>query len=95
MTVTRKEFLTENYLKMIQDLKATKKFKNDIFPIIDDDMDIADICYLFNLIFPTPDNYKEGITQLLETKGIVLQEKDKPQIYGIILPFIELFKRYM
>lgn len=95
MTITRKEFITNNYIKLIQDLKETKIFENDVLPSLDIDMDIADICYLFNMIFPSGCNYEEGINQLLDTKDIKLNDKNTKKVYGIIIPFLEICKKYM
>jgi hypothetical protein len=95
MTITRKEYMTQNYIKLIQELQETGIFKNDVLPSLDDDMDIADICYLFNMIFPSHSNYEDGINQLLDSKGIKLNKKEEIQVYGIIKPFLVLFKKYM
>lgn len=95
MTITRKEYMTQNYIKLIQELKETGIFKNDVLPCLDDDMDIADICYLFNMIFPNGSNYEDGVNQLLDSKDIQLNQKEQKQVYGIIHPFLELFKKYM
>lgn len=95
MTITRKEFITNNYIKLIQDLKETKIFENDVLPSLDIDMDIADICYLFNMIFPSGSNYEDGINQLLDSKDIKLNDKNKKKVYCIIIPFLELCKKYM
>lgn len=95
MSITRKEFLTNKYLELIQSLKETKIFTNDVLPSLDDDMDIADISYLFSMLFPSGCNYEDGINQLLDSKDIKLNQKNKTIAYGIIIPFLELFKKYM
>jgi hypothetical protein len=90
-TITRKELITEKYNALITMLNNTGYLKGNVFPSLDD-IDVGDVIYFFQLSFPDSSKYTESIEELLECHDVKLKPKERKEIIGIILPFLELFR---
>jgi hypothetical protein len=93
-TITRKELITEQYAILKTQIEQTGLIKGDIFPSLND-IDIGDLIYFFQLTFSDSSNYKESIIDLLECKNIYLDIKEQDKIVNIIIPFLEIFNKYI
>lgn len=92
-TITRGQFILEQYTLLINELQNTGLLKEEIFPSLDD-YDVSDIIVLFQMTFSDSDNYDKSIIQLLDYKNIILSDKDQQKVISIILPYLELFRKY-
>jgi hypothetical protein len=91
MSRTRKEIITEKYNALTLMLNNTGYFERNIFPSLDE-IDVGDLIYFFQLSFPDSSKYTESIVEILECHNVKLKPKERKEIIGIILPFLELFR---
>ena len=92
--ITKREFISNNFNILQNDLKNTGFFDSNInlFP----DMDATDLTMFFRMYFDTIATKDVAtITQLLDSQStrICLDETQKTTVINIILPFIEIFRK--
>lgn len=92
--ITRKEFITEQYAILKTQIQNTGLINCELFPSLTD-IDVGDLIYFFKLSFCNPSNYENSISDLLECKNIYLQPKELQQIVNIIIPFLDIFNKYI
>ena len=88
MTITRKEIILTNYIKITNELKTV--VKDAIFPSMEE-FDIVDFVFLINLHFSN-DDYNTKIKELIELKNISMTDETFESVCKIIIPFIKLIK---
>ena len=93
MTTTRKILISNEYLRLCQQIDNILDKKN-ILPNIND-YDFTDIIYMFNIYFLdcNENNYKNKIDNLLDIGSIQLTNTEKHLIYEPIYDFVNWYKQ--
>jgi hypothetical protein len=90
--MSRRDLIIDKYNLLLKKLEHTNLFNIDILPSLND-IDVVDLIFYFQLIFPNSEKYKESIDDVLESHSVVLKQYEKNVIYDIIVPFLELFRK--
>lgn len=90
--MSRRDLIVEKYYLLLKKLQHTNLFNIDILPSLEN-IDVVDLIFYFQLIFPNSDKYKEAIDDVFESHSVVLKQYEKNKIYDIIIPFLELFRK--
>ena len=93
MTLTRKIIITNQYLRLCNEIDNLLD-KHNILPNIDDH-DFCDILFMFNVYFMdcNENNYKEKINNLLNIGSIEISDTDKQLVYEPIHSFVKWYKK--
>ena len=92
MSITRKQYLEENYKEFIKDI--SKYIDSDIFPSIDE-IEIVDIIFYFNFTFSNITNYEDIVRNLIRNHTEISEEKFKNILYPIIEKYINDLKSFL
>ena len=92
MTLTRKIIITNQYLRLCNEIDNLLD-KHNILPNIDDH-DFCDILFMFNVYFMDCDdsNYINKISNLLNIGSIELTDNEKQLVYEPIHSFVKWYK---
>ena len=92
MVLTKKEHLTKEYLKFIQEIKSV--IDCDIFPSLDE-VDITDILLFFNITFVGMDDYSDIIKNLMHMNHYDITDKQFDTVIPIITKYINDLKLFL
>ena len=88
MTTTRRELITNAYNKLIKDIEPY-----DILPKLDDDFDLVELLYFFNIYFgQCKDNFEAPLKYLIKSKNLSIDEETFNKLYPSIHSFLIFFK---
>jgi hypothetical protein len=92
MVLTKKEHLTKEYLKFIQEIKSVVDC--DIFPSLDE-VDITDILLFFNITFVGLDDYSDIIKNLMHMNHYDITDEQFNIVIPIITKYINDLKLFL
>jgi hypothetical protein len=92
-TTTRKILLTDEYTKLIENIKKYTNIK--VLPILDEDLDLVDMILYFNYYFldcKTIGDYRRVVLSILESNNILLEPAIFETIFVYIYDFLVWYK---
>jgi hypothetical protein len=89
---TRKEILIKKYLEFKQQLESIE-FNTSLFPSLDD-VDIVDLLFFFNLVFPQCDDYEEAVRSVATTFGYQISDEEYSKGMPYITEYIVWLKEF-
>ena len=92
MVLTKKEHLTKEYLKFIQEIKSV--IDCNIFPSLDE-VDITDILLFFNITFVGLDDYSDIIKNLMYMNHYDITDEQFDTVIPIITKYINDLKLFL
>ena len=92
MVLTKKEHLTTEYLKFIQEIKCV--IDCDIFPSLDE-VYITDILLFFNITFVGMDDYSDIIKNLMHMNHYDITDEQFDTVIPIITKYINDLKLFL
>lgn len=89
---TKKEFLTEQYLSFIKEIKTI--IDTDIFPNLED-VDITDVLMFFQMSFTDDDEYEDVVKNILDINGYDISKEQFNNAMPIINKYINDLKEFL
>ena len=86
---TKKEFLTEQYINFINEIKTIIDI--DIFPSLDD-VDITDVLLFFQMSFTDENDYESIVKNIMDMSGIDIPDEQFNKAMPIITKYISELK---
>ena len=89
---TKKEFLTEQYLSFMKEVKTI--IETDIFPSLDS-ADITDVLLFFQMSFTDEEDYESIVKNIMDMSGIDLPDEQFKKAMPIITKYISELKIFL
>ena len=89
---TKKEFLTEQYINFINEIKTIIHI--DIFPSLDD-VDITDVLLFFQMSFTDENDYESIVKNIMDMSGIDIPNEQFNKAMPIITKYISELKKFL